>query len=487
VTSRLGRTGVLALAALGVALIAVSLGTVGALGAIGMVALILSAYPFLRALPGKQLDPFEPIYLFVVYLALTMFARGLLDLTFGSPLLDPVLDTRSVQFRQLMGLVFGYSCLFLLALYVGYYSRLGELVTRPLPRIPTIHLSKRYVWGLGVLSLLMSGFAAWVLYGRIGGAVEVGEFFAATRQGGVYWAAYCLRFALVGGVIAYAHASQTTGRRGMLLTAGYAMLVGLGMFLFFPTKGTIANVILALLVCTHYLRRRVGIGTLVGALLLGLFLLPLLMVYRNLGLQPGQIVAMAKSLPGNPWLMTRGLIERTYGADSFAMILDTTARTGHFEFGRTFLDMFWWYVPRALWPQKPLTYSIEFGQTFLSQSGFYRGRSVSASPSLIGELYLNFSWPGILLGGLITGIVLRGAYVFFVRRGKNSLAVVLYGVWLAGCVGAVEGPLADHIEDTFITFVIAGLLLLLANVAFPNAARDPRAGQPRLGTATHEP
>src|SRR5438093_705945 len=200
--------GVLALAALGVALIAVSLGTVGALGAIGMVALILSAYPFLRALPGKQLDPFEPIYLFVVYLALTMFARGLLDLTFGSPLLDPVLDTRSVQFRQLMGLVFGYSCLFLLALYVGYYSRLGELLTRPLPRIPTIHLSKRYVWGLGVLSLLMSGFAAWVLYGRIGGAVEVGEFFAATRQGGVCWAAYWLSFVLVGGRIRYRHAGQ---------------------------------------------------------------------------------------------------------------------------------------------------------------------------------------------------------------------------------------------------------------------------------------
>ena len=60
-------------------------------------------------------------------------------------------------------------------------------------------------------------------------------------------------------------------------------------------------------------------------------------------------------------------------------------------------------------------------------------------------------------------------------------------LWLAGCVGAVEGPIADHIEDTFITFVIAGILLLLANVAFPNAARDPRAGQPRLGTATQEP
>jgi len=125
--------------------------------------------------------------------------------------------------------------------------------------------------------------------------------------------------------------------------------------------------------------------------------------------------------------------------------------------GQTLLEIFWWYIPRSLFPGKPLTYSIVFGQTYLSHVPFFN--NVSVTPSIIGELYLNFSWPGIMIGSLILGVLLKASYVYFIKKERSAVSVMFYAIILVGYMMLVEGPIASQIEDILINMLVAFLLV----------------------------
>lgn len=64
--------------------------------------------------------------------------------------------------------------------------------------------------------------------------------------------------------------------------------------------------------------------------------------------------------------------------------------------GDTYLDIIWIFVPRFIYPDKPMTI-LPINQWFFQDEGG------SSPATLIGEAYLNFGWPGICLVLLIVG------------------------------------------------------------------------------------
>jgi hypothetical protein len=74
------------------------------------------------------------------------------------------------------------------------------------------------------------------------------------------------------------------------------------------------------------------------------------------------------------------------------------------------------FIPRFLWPEKPLIakgawFALEIGQAYTRRDGSI---SNSVAMTIPGELYLNFGWPGVLVGCLLYGMLLG---VFWTRTG----------------------------------------------------------------------
>ena len=89
-----------------------------------------------------------------------------------------------------------------------------------------------------------------------------------------------------------------------------------------------------------------------------------------------------------------------------------------FQYGKGWLSSFWFYVPRALYPEKPLEYGPILIQKVLLP-GAYEG---GYAPGFLNWSlsYLDFGWLGVFVAGVLKGTVERAAYEQFLRN-RNSL------------------------------------------------------------------
>jgi len=80
-------------------------------------------------------------------------------------------------------------------------------------------------------------------------------------------------------------------------------------------------------------------------------------------------------------------------------------------------ELSWAFVPRLLWPDKPLTgnFGLEFTRIYReSQEYSWNG------PTVIGDLYRNFRWPGVILGMMLMGACLRWLYTRLIVYGERQ-------------------------------------------------------------------
>jgi len=143
-------------------------------------------------------------------------------------------------------------------------------------------------------------------------------------------------------------------------------------------------------------------------------------------------------------------LNRFAGIDSLGLFIEVTGKEINFQYGKTFLGpLIASFIPRVIWTSKYQTletlrmWRAEDVLTFeiLGQSGSM------VAPTQIGDLYLNFHLPGILIGMFLYGVLYRVFYIYFVRASTPlrlfPYAVVFYwlvliegGTWyLAGAVG----------------------------------------------------
>ncbi len=449
--------------------------------AAGLGAAVVAAYPFVRGARRGDFDPLEPINGFFAYTIFTMLIRGWVDLYYGGPILGPRYRVSSPEFRNLMAWVFGYTGMFLVAFMAAYYSRVGLLVANVLPA-PRLRPLSRFAVSIAlVASLLASLPAAVFLRGRLGAAIAQGSYLATSRGGGLSGVSFLLRFALVGAFLAVLYNARRRPRVPLLAACTYALLISLTVFTLLPTKIIVANTLLLLVGAVHYLRRPVTVRSLVFAAFGGLLLVPIMAAYRY-GQSPAEIWHLVKSLPSEPYLIIAGLFQRSFGADSFLVILDSVDHGQPFELGRTFAGLSWWWVPRALWDAKPLTYAIEFWATYLRQSAYFPP-NVSASPTMVGELYLNFWWPGVLLGGIVAGWLYRVVYAWFKRVPRSEASVLLYILTVAVMIKAVEAPITDHMTEVVVNVSICLAVLFGIHVLLAVARVRPPGEQGAVASA----
>lgn len=89
-------------------------------------------------------------------------------------------------------------------------------------------------------------------------------------------------------------------------------------------------------------------------------------------------------------------------------------------------DLLWGFVPRTLYPAKPRigAFGADFSRIYLDTPGnTYNG------PTVVGDLYRNWSMPGIVFGMVFMGVVLRWLYQrLIVGAGRFPMAALYFVV-----------------------------------------------------------
>jgi oligosaccharide repeat unit polymerase len=145
--------------------------------------------------------------------------------------------------------------------------------------------------------------------------------------------------------------------------------------------------------------------------------------------------------------------------DAFSMFTCAIFRTGDSGFagGTNVLSVVLFFVPRTLWPEKPLASSVELGQ-FLMQhhSGWFD--NLSCPP--FGDFYMDFGTFGVVCGGLLYGYLLRWSD-YILRNWEQSpffacgIAAAIMGflpILVRGSLGSVVGG-----------FVVTGIVMFITS------------------------
>jgi hypothetical protein len=93
-----------------------------------------------------------------------------------------------------------------------------------------------------------------------------------------------------------------------------------------------------------------------------------------------------------------------------------------YYWGTGWLSELWFYVPRALYPGKPLEYGSLLVPARLYPGAYEQGYA----PGFLGWSlsYLDFGWVGVLVAGLLHGSFTRGVYEYYLTQRYNLFAFV---------------------------------------------------------------
>jgi oligosaccharide repeat unit polymerase len=169
------------------------------------------------------------------------------------------------------------------------------------------------------------------------------------------------------------------------------------------------------------------------------------------------LLVFAASIPGNGGGVgglgefgkgASAVVSRSYGVDAL-MVSNYYLNTGGEPLnGSSMTDLLSSWIPRALWPDKPLSFSQRFGEEIFYFSPL-AGQSFFA-PSYPGEWLLNFGSIGLLAGWLLLGILLG--------RVDSMPSIAHRVLWLTVCVHLVEGSLVAQFWLA-VPFLLGGYLV----------------------------
>lgn len=162
-----------------------------------------------------------------------------------------------------------------------------------------------------------------------------------------------------------------------------------------------------------------------------------------------------------------------------------------FNYGYGHLEIFTRVIPRAIWPGKRYPH-LESVQGVMREGGLSQSAiETSSGASLLGGPALTFTghwfyvagWLGMVLGGLITGILLRTIRSWYDQAAGNHSALIIYPFLLP--IGFMEAASTPWYWVFYQPFVVLPFILV-AYFCRENASR-PKKTKSRTTPASVEP
>ena len=153
----------------------------------------------------------------------------------------------------------------------------------------------------------------------------------------------------------------------------------------------------------------------------------------------------------------RCIFSRFYGMDAFIASKNYIYDKG-LLYGETFYELIFFWIPRKIWTDKPITITYEFG--FMLQPYFSKNTLTGfTSSSLIGEFLLNFGYVGILIYILFMTSLLFLANKFISISSRYLLFI--FPIFLFHIMLIMHGGLAPHIAMFLADFLPYSILFYL--------------------------
>ena len=421
-----------------------------------IVALVtICLFPFLFVVRVGQKDFFEPIYWATAYFALLFIFRPIYDLTLGSEFLgnQPFDSATGEAFN--LGLLYAFLsfCVFL----IGYYSSLGTRLAAALPFLPAtwhgyrVKIGTALLLALGLVAYayLIEFFGGWSYYVN-----NKSETLTMAGQGYLLFGVSLISVAFS---LQLTFAFQSGKKSYVTLAVLLTILFVIGFFS--GSKTAFFVPVLVFLISFHYLKKVMRVRQFFGFLVLVFMLMPIFNLYRQhsdvIDLDAVREIQLADESIYQ--VFVRHGMSRFYGIDSLALIIRDTPRAMDFQYGSTVWPLFVAWVPRQVWENKPI---ISFGREFadIYMPEYFAGSGTSASPTLIGEGYLNWHLPGALFVALLSGITLRVIYFWLILRNLSAPSVFLYSQIFLYCFSfweiSIAGFLAERIPPLIVLIVV---------------------------------
>lgn len=143
------------------------------------------------------------------------------------------------------------------------------------------------------------------------------------------------------------------------------------------------------------------------------------------------------------------------GVDKTSHIIDRMPEKMEFQFGETLILWILAPIPRVWWPQKPeMTEGRVIGE-FIYEKRDSNSQGGGVPPGYIAELYLNFWYPGIVIGMFLFGVILKIFYNAFKKvRAQSIFGMVIYIlVFMPFALKTIGGDFSACVVKVFTGFL----------------------------------
>jgi hypothetical protein len=344
----------------------------------------------------------NPLSVFLLFLGIQM---GPATIYAGITLLTD----RSLDFPLLRIPAHDVALGYFITLVGTFTMHLGLRAFRPDPRreVPRPVTWKPHwilvLYAIGIASIYLP--SAFLFLGMFGGMLQWG----------------CMAVLLA---FAFSSANLRTLGTRLLFAAGVAVYV---LAAFFCENSSKSNTMLALLPALVFLSRRKqhykwipAVGILLLVLYLGI-VAPAVNTSRNI--QQGDayyriMVGLKSSSPfytGEPVTLALknqfdALMERLFEIPQVTgFMVGEVSRSG-LQLGSSMKDLYYAFIPRIIWPEKPPVSRGAWFTTYLGMSNSEAEATTSTGMTTVGEWYWNFGIAGVAAGMLLTGALLSGLW-----------------------------------------------------------------------------
>jgi oligosaccharide repeat unit polymerase len=181
-------------------------------------------------------------------------------------------------------------------------------------------------------------------------------------------------------------------------------LMAISLLLLSNSKSPIFVLIFSLVILFYYLKFRISfLGILFGSLFVMLGFVFWEVYFREF-MVSGEIVTLYNdfSLAQNLFLKFGDFFLGNFmQVQTVSIIMDAYPFVHSHLYGSSIIMIVVIWIPRILFPGKPLTAAGDFTNSVWPDPVQTNGSTLP--PGLIGELYMNFSWIGILIGMILIG------------------------------------------------------------------------------------
>lgn len=109
------------------------------------------------------------------------------------------------------------------------------------------------------------------------------------------------------------------------------------------------------------------------------------------------------------------------------------------------------WIPRGIWPNKPIPTDF---------TGLVDPRFYGSAPGSVGEAYWNFSWPGIAIVFIVTGLILKWIERKYEASKKSPVAIAAYSAAFATVIQLGRDSLVSMIPTALVLWGIPFLVAL---------------------------